>query len=111
MARHRACRLLCQLLEGPSWAGTWAVQFWRYWGHVWRQTLGRTSNQLFCSNEWYLPVVIVSQPLCIETDYLHCLHSLVAFANMDLSWLSTEVQTAISVTVAAVIAVVVGYYF
>ena len=30
---------------------------------------------------------------------------------MDLTWLSTEVQTIISVTVAAVIAVVVGYYF
>ena len=55
--------------------------------------------------------MIVSKPLCIEADYFHCLHSLVASASMDMSWLSTEVQTVINVMVAAVIAVVVGYYF
>ena len=49
--------------------------------------------------------------VCIETDYCPCLHFLVASASMDMSWLSTEVQTAISVIVAAGVAVVVGYYF
>ena len=49
--------------------------------------------------------------VCIETDYRPCLHFLVASASMDMSWLSTEVQTAISVMVAAVVAVVVGCYF
>ena len=39
MARRRACRLLCQSLDGPNWAETWAIQIWRYWSHTWRKTL------------------------------------------------------------------------
>ena len=38
-ARRRACRLLCQELQGPNWAATWLRQLWRYWGHVWRNVL------------------------------------------------------------------------
>ena len=66
MARRRACRLLCQALAGPSWAGTWATQLWRYWGHVWRHTLDLPNVRLVRQTSQFALEANIVRPGVVE---------------------------------------------
>ena len=66
MARRRACRLLCQSLEGPSWAATWATQFWRYFRHVWCQTLDLPNVRLVRQTSQFALEANIVRPGIVE---------------------------------------------